>query len=251
MTPIFCFPIPLDTPEVWELFKPFVQRFCDSWRQHPPGCDVELIAVLNNGENTNELLEMFDGLPVTWTRYDGAGADAGCWQFCAKKYPGRFMVACNTRTYFHRRGWLNHIVYFRQEYGPGIYATSASCEGGKLHCCIRTVGIDTDIMNDYPVQIVSRDQGCFFEIGRDNPLGSFGDWVWNRGHARKVVYWSVACNLEHALEPPNIFRRGNQENLCAWDKHTLLWSEAEPSEKERLAQIAFQAEANSGPVPTQ
>lgn len=250
MIPLLVYPVPLDTPEVWELFKPCVQRFCDTWRQHPPGCEVELLAIPNNGDTTNELLEMFDGLPVTWMRYDGMGADAGSWQFAAKKYPGRFMVGCNTRTYFHRRGWLNHIVHFREEFGPGLYATSASHEGGRIHACIRTVGIDTDILNAYPVEIVSRDQGCFFEIGRDNPDGPLSEWASKKGVV-KVVLWSGCFCVQGSIEKQNSYRHGTQLDCLVFDKHTQAFQEASPQEKERLFRIMVGETASSGLVPKQ
>lgn len=249
MTMIFVYPVPLDSEGVWFLFKPFVKRFCDTWRKFPPGADCEILVVLNNGDTTNELLEMFDGLPVTWMRYDGAGADAGSWQHASRLRPGCFMVACNTRTYFHRAGWLQLLIHFREEFGPGLYATSASHEGGKLHACIRTVGIDTDLFNKYPVDLVSRDHGCFFEIGRDNPLGCFSEWVESLGFPANVVYWSGCYEKKDWFMPDNIFRKGDQSNLLVWDKHTELWERSDLQEKSRLVKECLGSLASSDPPP--
>lgn len=235
MKPFVCLPVPMDDDAVWQLFKPFIQRFCDTWRKFPPGCDCDLIAVVNNADATNELHEICDGLPVHFIRYDGNGADAASWQLASQHNPGRFMVASTSRTYFFRAGWLNQLVEARRKFGPGIYSTSASKEGGTFHLCIRFFGIDTDIFNEYPHQIDTRDKGCFFEIGRDNPHGPLGKWVSKLG-AAYVVYWDYTVPIE--LAPiffiENGFRDGNQEQMLGWDKHTSAYAEADEKEKSRL-----------------
>lgn len=248
MTPIVVIPIPLDAQDVWDLFRPYIQRFADTWRKFPPGCDCELIAVVNNSDATNELHEIFDGLPVHFVRYDGAGADAASWQHAAKLYPGRFMLCSTSRAYFHRAGWMARLMEARNEFGPGLYATSASMEGGRFHLCMRVVGIDADIFNLYPYPITSRDQGTFFEIGRDNPDGPFSDWAIKHGVAM-VVYWDLTIAGEMAIGIPNTYRDGNQEQILVWDRHTKIFSDASEEEKQRLRAIAFMPAATTCPAP--
>ena len=239
MTPLIVVPVPMDRPDVWDLFRPSIQRFADTLRAHKPGCDYGLIAVVNNSEVTNELHEIFDNLPVTFMRYDGQGADLGSWQAAARANPEAFLFLCTSRVYFHREGWLHWVMETRRIFGPGLYATSASNEGGGLHACIRAVGIDAETFNSYPAEFISRDQGCWFEIGRDNPLGSFSAWVESRGGAVRIVYWAESWRLATALMAENIFRRGDQSALLCWDKHSDAWANASPEEKDRLSHLAF------------
>jgi hypothetical protein len=239
MTPLIVVPVPCDSPEVWSLFRPSIQRFADTLRLYKPGCDYGLIAVVNNSEVTNELHEIFDNLPVTFMRYDGQGADLGSWQAAARANPEAFLFLCTSRVYFHREGWLQRIMEAREVYGPGLYATSASYEGGVLHACIRAVGVDAEVFNAYPAEFTSRDQGCWFEIGRDNPLGPFSAWVRSRWKYVKVVYWSGAVGRKDWLTPDNIFRRGDQSNLLVFDKHSLEYENASPEDKSRFEWLTF------------
>lgn len=239
MTPLIVLPVPMDSDEVWDLFRPSIQRFADTLRQFPPGCDYALEVVVNNSDATNELHEIFDNLPAHFIRYDGQGADLASWQTVSRSNPGAFLFLCTSRVYFHREGWLERIMDARESCGLGLYATSASHEGGVLHACIRAVGIDAEIFNAYPAEFTSRDQGCWFEIGRDNPLGPFSEWVESKGNVSKIVYWNWSSDAILCFKPDNIFRRGSQENLLVFDRHTLLWANADPEEKERLARLAL------------
>jgi hypothetical protein len=236
----------MDDEGVWSLFKPFIQRFCDTWRKFPPGCDCDLIAVVNNSDATNELHEIFDGLPVHFIRYDGKGADVASWQLASKLNPGRFMVASTSRAYFHREYWLRRMVEARERFGPGLYSTGISSEGGLCHLCIRFIGIDTDIFNLYPHQIDSRDKGCFFEIGQGNPDGCFSDWAQNHGQA-VVVYWSGEFDGKVYPRIPNCFRNGDQSECLVFDRHTDEYRDATPEGKAWLEKQCFQGEC--GPRP--
>lgn len=238
MKPIVCIPIPMDTPEVWGLFRPFIQRFCDTWRKFPPSVDCDLIAVVNNANATNELHEIFDGLPVHFTRYDGAGADIGSFQQTSKQNPGRFMLCCVSRVYFHREGWLKRIAEAREEFGFGLYGTSASNEGGRFHVCTRAYAMDTDLFNAYPHEITSRDQGTFFEIGRDNPDGPFSEWAATQGKAM-VIYWdyTYSCMSDLPAFVPYGYRSRTQEQCLCFDKHTDAFRDADDEEKLRLVRM--------------
>jgi hypothetical protein len=239
MNPIVCIPIPMDDESVWALFKPFIQRFADTWRKFPPGVDCDLIAVVNNADATNELHEIFDGLPVHFTRYDGAGADIGSFQQTARQNPGRFMFCCVSRVYFHRAGWLARIMEAREQFGFGLYGTSASNEGGRFHICTRAYAMDTDLFNAYPHVITSRDQGTFFEIGRDNPVGPFSEWAEKQGEAAIVLWDWTLCPYRYEGDShkfiTNGYRSGNQEQMLAWDKHTDAYRDADDDEKARLS----------------
>jgi hypothetical protein len=248
------YPVPLDTTEIWQEFKPAVERFAKTYSEFPPDSPCELVLVLNTGDTRlipADLERIFEDLHYQTIIYNGQGCDVGSWQHAAKCLPDCFMVCCTTRTYFHRRGWLARLVEARGLFGPGFYTTSVSREGGKLHGCCRCFGIDSALFREYPHLITSREQGTFYEIGKQmrtgevNACGAFCDWVgYERGLESMAVYWDgdwdILDNSEaHCLTSPNIFRRGDQSNMLVWDKHTLAYEEADETEKRRLEAMCF------------
>jgi len=235
------YPVPNDNPEVWALFRDKVVRFTDSWRQFGPGFQCDLVPVLFADDPTGKVTNLFHGLPIEqFEQYDGAGCDIGAAQWVAEaSEPDDFIVALTSRVYFHRSGWLNHLKEARELYGPGLYGTSASLEGGRLHCCTRCYSMDAEIWNAYPTVIHSRDLGTYFEVGHNNPLGPLSDWVESIGRPAYMVYWSGVRRKPHWTTPDNIFRKGNQEDLLVWDKHTDAYRDADHAEKERLHAMAY------------
>jgi hypothetical protein len=239
---VIVYPIPVDSSEVWTLFRPFVQRFADSLRQFDPGCEYEIAAVMNHDDPGEEMNQKFEGLPVKYHRYDGFGFDIGSFQWYAHHCPEPcFMVCCVTRVYAWREGWLKALVDARSLLGPGLYGTSVSREGGKLHCCTRCYAFDSEDFKRYPHQIVSRDQGTFFEVYDGNVL----DWFVKEDLEAHVVYWDgpteiLDSNDVWCFAAPEIFRKGQQSNLLIKDRHTLLFDEASPEEKIRLARMCYE-----------
>jgi hypothetical protein len=248
MRTIICYPVPMDNEPTWELFRPYVKRFTDSLRQHDPGCDYEVAAIVNSRADTlddawihlQELAVMFDGLPWNRYHYQGAGCDIGSFQWFARQQTENvFMVCCVTRVYSHRAGWLKKLVTARETLGPGLYGTSASRESGKLHVCTRAYAFDSEDFKKYPHNITSRDQGVFFECGDGCLYEWFGEW------RSFVVYWGgcfdvEASNIAYALTPDNIYRRGKQTNCLVFDRHTDAYRDADETEKRRLERMCFE-----------
>jgi len=235
------YPIPNESPEVWEIFKPAVERFCATWRKFPPGCECELVPVLFGDDPTGKCTQYFHGLPVdAFQEYRGGGCDIGAAQWVAvDSEPGDFLVALTSRVYFHRPNWLDFLRIARELYGKGLYGTSASMEGGIAHCCTRCYAMDCSMWNSYPFLIESRDQGTFFEVGANNPIGSLNDWVEAIGLPTLMVYGDGVRPKPYWFSPENIFRRGDQSNLLVWDKHTLAYREADREEQLRLQALAY------------
>ena len=244
---VIVYPVPCETAEVWALFKPFVNRFTDSLRGIDSGCEYLLSAVVNGSEPWPEDLKpMFEGLNVEFRKYEGRGFDIGSFQFFAEQCPDPcFMVCCVTRVYSWLPGWLKKLSDARTENGPGLYATSMSMEGGKIHVCTRCYGMDSEDFKKYPVKIVSRDQGTFFEVYD----GSLFEW-YARRNMPVVLVNATACVSFIGEHPPcyiwtrpNIYRSGNQSQVIVWDKHTDAYRDADDNRKRELERWCFTGRA--------
>lgn len=226
-------PVPMDSEETWKLFKPFLQRFADTWRQFPPRIRCTLFLVTQGADATQELYDMFSGLPIIPERYD-KGMDLGAQQYIARVSDDAFQVNMTSRCYFHRDGWLARMVRARNEHGPALYGLTASNEGGHFHLCTRGHSYDVDDFKLYPHDITSRDQGVFVELGD----GCLLDWFGSIGRKSYIVDWTgcYECNQQY-LGSHNTYRSNDQYNVLFWDKHTQSFADADPPEKERLRNL--------------
>jgi hypothetical protein len=260
LKPVIVYPVPMDTPETWMEFKPYVQRFTDSLREHPPGCPYELAVMVNKpAEETSPAADqfahlmqvvryatagMFDKLPVKFSWYSGKGCDVGSYQHYASTCEPCFMVCCSSRVYAWRPEWLQRLVLVRQMFGPGLYTTSVGRETGRLHACCRCFGVDSADAKRYPHKIEGRGsdpgQGQWFENGD----GCVLEWYQNQGLPTQVVYWDGVWEImnhpgAHCLAAPNIWRRGNQSNLLVFDKHTDIYRDGDADLKRILEGMTF------------
>lgn len=235
MKTVIAYPIPFDG---WTIFKPFVERFVDTFRKVIKGADCEVMPVCNWGEPTDEVREMFRDIKTRFLYYYGNGCDVGSWQHAAgfcELFPNPvFLVCMTTRSYFHMDGWLYRLVFEREKYGPGLYTTSASHEGGTLHPCLRAFGVDAEDMRAYPVKHESREFGTEFEAHCH-----FANWLESeRKRAVRLVSSAGCYDRPDWFTIPNRFRTGDQSGVIIWDKHTDLWRDAGPEEKERLTKMS-------------
>lgn len=232
------YPVPMDN---WETFKPDVEQFTTTWRAHPPGWDNYLLfAMVCNDTVSRHFESMMTGIDRVYRHYDGGGCDIGCHLHAADSCGDNFLIGLSTRVYFHRAGWINHLMQAREQFGPGLYATALSRETGRLHCRTHCFGMDAALLREYPFRINSRTRGYFFESGNDgNPEGSFLNWCQKQGYTCKVVYWDGVHDIVDGMKPDNIFRKGDQSNLLVFDRHTKLWADADVEERMRLTDMTY------------
>lgn len=236
MRTIIVYPLPLDN---WVEFYSWWELFLNTFKENTPGCDYELLVVCNWGEPTDTLREMTFGTKRQFISYYGNGCDAGSWKLAASEPVNHdaFLICMTSRCYFHRPEWLKRIVFEREKYGPGLYTTSASYEGGRLHACLRCFGIDSVLLREYPMQMQTRDEGVAVEVGINNPIGSLGEWVENKGKALKLVTWDGCYDKADWFKVPNRFRDGDQSNMLVFDKHSDEYRNASPEDKRHLEQL--------------
>ena len=223
------YPVPCESREVWDIFKPFVKRFAATWKDFPPGVRSELIAVLS-GPTNPEITSLLEGMNPRYVEYSGKGFDLGAQQFVAiNSHPDNFMINFTTRVFFHREGWLAPLVRDRIKYGPGLYGASASREGSTTgpYVCTRGHSMDAWIFSLYPTDIYSRDQGVSVECG-PRCLTRFVESI---GLPARISFWESSHRTEDAINLPNSFRVGNQKEMLFWDRHTKLFDDSTESDK--------------------
>ncbi len=235
MIPKIVYPVPMDA---WSDFSKYFYRFTKSVEDNNPEHIHEFVFVANWGEPLEPHRAKTMDMKARWMSYYGHGCDVGSWQHAVSGcLDTDFFVLCTSRVYFHRAGWLNRMMFEREKHGPGLYTTSCSHEGGRLHPCIRCVGIDGKIFRDYPLKYESRDGGTKFETGIDSPHGSLGDFVKSKGGTVKLVTWDGCYDEPDWFMVKNRFRDGDQSNMLVFDKHTDAYRDADEAERKRLKQM--------------
>lgn len=242
------YPLPLDS---WEIFRPDVERFCETFQKFPPGADCTLAAMCCSRWPTGEEMEIFRQLPVKveFFRYDGKGYDIGAHQHFAFQAGNAFCVNVSTRVYFHREGWLKKMLESRDYFGPGLFGTAVSREVGykvsfdrlRIHFRTHCYGIEASELRDYPLLINTRERGFMLEHGAcDNPEGTFLEWCSRRPqNAIACVFWDGAWRPNEWFDRPNQFRMGDQSNLLVFDKHTLIFEKETKEEREFLTNNTY------------
>lgn len=231
------YPVPLESEDVISEFAPSIRRWCDSYRQFPPGCEMEIVAVCIGADPPDSIRECFEGLPVSFLRYNGSGCDGGSVQFAMATLGSGFAIGCNTRVYFHRKDWGHRMSIARLLHGPGFYSSSASTEI-RTHLCFRFYGVEIDdFLRAIPEPIIAREGGLFTEVG-DEKSGNLTEWFERQGKAAKVVYWDGVYDRSNWFTPDNRFRNGDQSNMLAFDRHTDIYRDADPDEKKKLEQFS-------------
>lgn len=235
MKVIISYPLAFDA---WETFAPFAARFCETFKKFGPGhSHYEVWAMCTFGEPTDAEKLLFRGIKTQFVPYHAHGCDIGAAQKAGANCGSKDLVlAMTSRCYFHRYGWLKRYVETRETFGPGLYSASTSWEGGKPHCCTRAYMMDSDLWQRYPLIVSSREEGQKFETG---------DWCvtsWARKYQLRTgqVRWDGADELMDSRRPElgGIFRRGEQNEVLVWDRHTDVYAEADASEKRRLEEMA-------------
>lgn len=242
---IISYPLPFDN---WNPYWRSVQRFTETLKKFPPGCDYEVWAVCNWGEPNDEVREWFYGIKTRFIPYYDSGCDLGGHQMVASKLsqdgsafgiPSKsdLVVSMTSRCYFYRAGWLERIVQAYGEKG-GLIGCSASKQGGTLHLGTRAFTMTTGDWNAYPHRILSRQDGPLFEVGTNNQFGSLLNWYSEHRGTVSVVHWDDVFELpaewDRYLAAKNRFRDGNQEQMLVHDFHSQSYAEAGPEEKLKL-----------------
>lgn len=219
-------PLPAD-------FDKIHQRFVDSYLKFKPAIKHKLTVVCCNGEKDAATELMFANIDCSFSYYNGGGWDIGAYQAIAQTMDCDLVVCCNSQVHFWKNGWLERLVETAERYGPGVYSPMASYEVSP-HLRTSCMAFSPQLMRAYPHLIDSRAKACYFEHADWN----FSAWVERQGYPALMVTWDSEYSRADWRKPPNIFRKGDQSNCLVWDRHTKLYENAEPAQKEKLEKSA-------------
>lgn len=229
-----------------EFFASYHKRFAESFEKFKPGFPHTLRVIIC-GPNANfgdyeKVAPLYPSLYPTFTYYRGAGWDIGSYWEIARDFENCDLVVCViTQTHFRESGWLVPIAEAFQKYGDGLYGTSASYQHVP-HIRCGCFAFSPSMMRQYPWMVNSREDGFLFESGvapRRVDLGrSFTNWMLAQGKPVKLVTRDACYDLPDWRKPANIFRRGDQSNALAWDRHFDIYAAADPAEKNVLEKLA-------------
>lgn len=230
MKTILTYPIPLN---LWPHYAADVKRFTATFKEFEPGEEYELRVSYHWGELTDRIRRMFYGIKTHFWSYNADGCDIGSAQTVAFCSVDSFVIGFPTHAYFHRAGWLERFMAVRRELGVGLFGASASFEESP-HVRTAGYGLDTDIWRQYPDPITTRQECSDFERGKRS-ITQFA--IDNQLPAIQVT-WDAYQAMPAWRQPPGIFRRGEQNAMLWWDRHTELYANADPERKQELEDLA-------------
>ena len=232
MRHVIVYPVPFDALD--HEFESAVQRFIMSFQANPPGTDYELWAVGCWGEPTDFWRDSFYGSKVKWYSYYGPCDCISVHQWADSQIEEALLICMTTRCYFHRAGWLERFVSAREKHGVGLYGASASFENTP-HICNRAYAIDAGLLRDYPMEINGRKDAPAFETGPK----SITAFVNAMNLPCLQVRWDGVDDPQHWRDPAHkgIFRRGQQNEMLVWDRHSDIYANATDYEKILLERL--------------
>lgn len=231
MRVVLSYPVPLN---VWPHFSHYVKRFARSFKDHPPGHDYELWVTCHWGERIDAVRKLFYGIKTRFFEYQDNGCDIGSTQMVsALVEPSGFVVGLATHAYFHREGWLKRLVEAREKHGPGLYGVAASNEG-RPHIRTSCYGLDADLWQHFETVINTREACTEFENGQKS--------ITNFVQRQTLEVWQVTWDDEQGPNtwrlPDGVFRKGQQNAMLVFDRHSDIFEAASDEEKARLTKLA-------------
>lgn len=229
-----------------EFYQPYHKRFIASYHEFQSGCPHVLrpvFCVPNPVDFTDaiemyrfELLESF-----AFEVYCGNGWDLGCHQSIASGLDCDIAVCLVTPTHFRENNWLLPIVEAFEKYGDGLYGTSASYQNTP-HIRTGCFAFSPATMRQYPHVIDSREKSFYFESGQSphkiEADWCFTNWMMAQDKPVKLVTREACYDMPDWRKPNNIFRRGDQSNALAWDRHFDIYNDAPSEERMILENLA-------------
>lgn len=232
---IITYPLAFDA---WDRYEAGAKEFARTFKEFPPGLsNYEVWAACCFGEPTDAEKLLFRGIKTVFFPYAKHGCDIGVAQQAGNSGGSEdWIIGMTSLCYFHRAGWLVRFKEAIEKHGEGLYSASASHEGGKLHACTRAYCMPALAWQNYEHAIDTREKGQLFETGK----WSITEWTKKFDAPVMQVRWDGEEPIEHARDPEHlgVFRRGSQNEMLVWDRHSRIFEEADPEEKSKLASLA-------------
>lgn len=194
------------------------QRFCETLKRFPSGCNHELIVICNGGVPSKFLMKLFEGLNARFFTRSNDGWDIGGYIDLAKQCKSDLMMCLGESVHFHREGWLARIEDAWCAYGPGMYGCYSSYLV-RPHLNTTAFAIGTHFLRDYPFKVMNRHDRYSFEHGES----SMWRQVVKVGYQAALVTWDGVYGQNEWRTPENILWKGDQSNCLVWCNHTLKY----------------------------
>jgi len=207
-------------------YVPYSKRFASTYVGFPGDYEHELVVMLCNGNpNDKSHVPVFSGIPCRFELYSGGANDISAQQHMARLSKADIIVCMSSLVHFRRRGWLKRLVEEIEKNGEGLYGAMSSYENSPhIRTCF--YACNPESFRAYPHSIETRDDSFRFE-SKDL---SFSTWFSNRSKCM-IVCWDGCYLLSESRAPKNVFRKGDQSNCIAFDRHTDIYENSSPSDK--------------------
>ena len=189
------------------------RRFVSTYREFPPLADHTLHVVCNGEAWSEENAAIFAGIPCRFHFHDDSGWDIGAFQMAAREIECDLLVCLGGHTHFKRAGWLGRMCEAFNEYGPGLYGSSASY---YLSDHIRTAAFwcHPGLIHAYGKRVRTHQERYDFEHGA-NSITALAESL---GLGCSMVTWEGIYPKAEWRDPPDIFWRGDQRNSLCYDR---------------------------------
>ncbi len=221
---------------------------------HVPGLVTDVGETQIAADRFYQTYKAFDpGYPheLIWNLHDSPGRDIAAHQAIAPYLDCDFAVFMCARVFFWKDGWLKRLVEAREKHGDGLYGAMSSLEACPLeqdhtpNPHIRTCffGMRPKFLRSILNDVVTKECGFRFESSRSGLTGHClfaSNWCNAKGEAFTVrmVTWDGSYELNDWRKPENVYRKGDQSNLIAFDRHTSIYDAATTDQKSFLEKIA-------------
>ena len=122
-------------------------------------------------------------------------------------------------------------------HGEGLYGAMSSFEiSPHIRTCF--YACSTESYREYPYSIETRAESLGFESSFGYEHLAFSKWFSERSKCM-VVCWDGCYPLLESRAPANVFRKGDQSNCIAFDRHTDIYENEIPEER-----LALEARTN-------
>lgn len=228
-------------------YLPCAERFISTMKQFHPGLPHELVVVSCGGPINHHTVNLFSGVATRHYEYLGTGWDIGAYQAFASSpstYEEDFMVFLATPCHFREHCWLLRLVQAFEKHGPGLYGPCASKEN-RPHIRTGCFACPPSLLRQYPVTVDSREKCFNFEIGCDSNghqvyggQSCFTDFcIAKTGLALEITKDAERDRMQWRTGE-GIFRRGGQDNVLVYDRHTDIYDMSSPEQRVILEKLA-------------
>lgn len=213
-----------------EVFAGHSKRFAKTYVEFPGDYEHELVVALCNGATEDRShVDIFSGIQCRFEYYNGAPFDIPAQQHFVRLSSADIIVCMSSLVHFKKRGWLKRLAEEIRMNGEGLYGAMSSFEiSPHIRTCFYACSPES--YRAYPHDVGTRGESLAFESGFGSEKPSISKWFSERSKCM-VVCWDGCYPLSKSRAPENVFRKGDQSNCIAFDRHTEIYENESPSER--------------------